>query len=159
MARKTATKIDANLISKIAAETGMTEAQVREFQEKLAEANAKLAEENAAEKAKAEAERKAQEAIDRAELERVAHALVGMPTHVPEAITKFSITTVSVKDKDGKVIGEKPTSVRLYFTKNDFSMNTKALIKTGDDRTEEDIATQIEGAKKLLMDMVLRTVA
>lgn len=159
MARNTTAKIDASLISKVAAQTGMTEEMVREFQEKLAAANAKQAEENAAEKAKAEEQRKAQEAIDRAELERVAHALIGMPTHVPEAITKFSLTTVSVKDKDGKVIGEKPSSIRLYFTKDGFSMNTKALIKTGDDRTEEDIAAQIEDAKKLLMDMVLRTVA
>lgn len=103
-------------------------------------------------------EAKKQEALDKAELERVAAlAEVTLPTFV----TRFVVSTVAITEEqeiDGKKekveIGRKPNKVRLYLTVDGRSSEINSLIKTFE--KQEELDADIEGAKIALLKSVAK---
>ena len=150
MARRAKTTLTEEMEISLAAEVGMDFETFRKFTAARQNAKDKLKIEKEKQDAiDAEAAKKKAEE-DAAELLRIA-TILNVP--LPNA-KRFHVTELEVK-KDNVVIGTKITNVKLYYSSSDFSKELKALIKSGDDRTPEDIALQVEEAKKsLLMDLV-----
>ena len=155
MARKNNVVLPESVIVELAESAGMSVEQYKAFVEKLEASKTKIAaveaEENAKKKAELEAAAKQKAIDDENELNRIA-TLINVAK--PSSAKRFHVTEIDIKE-DGNVVGTKTTNVKLYYSSESFSKELKALIKTGEDRTPEQIIEQVENAKKeLLMDLV-----